>query len=79
MDAKPIQRFEAWLRNDGDQQMLWPGYLELSNEFYETLQHHVVPLDYRALSPLEHSALALDVYTWLATDCVGSRVRREPC
>ena len=66
VDAKPIQRFEAWLHTDGDQQTLWPGYLELSNEFYETLQHHAVPLDYRALSALKHSALALDVYTWLA-------------
>jgi hypothetical protein len=27
---------------------------------------HAVPLDYRALSALKHSALALDVYTWLA-------------
>ena len=66
VDAKPIKRFEAWLHNDGDQQTLWPGYLELSNEFYETLEHHAVPLDYRALSALKHSALALDVYTWLA-------------
>ena len=66
VDAKPIKRFEAWFHNDGDQQTLWPGYLELSNEFYETLQHHAVPLDYRALSALKHSALALDVYTWLA-------------
>jgi len=66
VDAKPIKRFEAWLHNDGDQQTLWPGYLELSNEFFETLQHHAVPLDYRALSALKHSALALDVYTWLA-------------
>ena len=66
MDAKPIKRFESWLHTDGDQQTLWPGYLELSNEFYETLEHHAVPLDYRALSALKHSALALDVYTWLA-------------
>jgi hypothetical protein len=25
-----------------------------------------VPLDYRALAALKHSALALDIYTWLA-------------
>ncbi|MGL6075201.1 MAG: replication protein RepA [Fimbriiglobus sp.] len=66
VDAKPIKRFEAWLHDDGNQQTLWPGYLELSNEFYETLQNHAVPLDYRALAALKHSALALDVYTWLA-------------
>jgi len=66
VDAKPIQRFEAWLHDDGEQRTLWPGSLELSNEFYETLQQHAVPLDYRALAALKHSALALDVYTWLA-------------
>jgi hypothetical protein len=66
VDAKPIKRFEAWLQNDGIQQTLWPGVLELSTDFYETLAQHAVPLDYRALSALKHSALALDVYTWLA-------------
>lgn len=66
VDAKPIKRFEAWLQQDGPQQSLWPGVLELSPDFYETLAEHAVPLDYRALSALKHSALALDVYTWLA-------------
>ncbi|MEI7924549.1 MAG: replication protein RepA [Planctomycetota bacterium] len=66
VDAKPIRRFEAWIQNDGPQRTLWPGVLELSSEFYETLAQHAVPLDYRALSALKHSALALDVYTWLA-------------
>ena len=66
VDAKPIKRFEAWLQQDGSQQTLWPGVLELSPEFYETLAQHAVPLDYRALSALKHSALALDIYTWLA-------------
>lgn len=66
VDAKPIRKFEAWLQHDGSQQTLWPGSLELSQEFYETLTKHAVPLDYRALSALKHSALALDIYTWLA-------------
>ena len=66
VDAKPIRRFEAWLHHDGQQQTLWPGVLELSAEFYDTLTHHAVPLDYRAITALKHSALALDVYTWLA-------------
>jgi len=42
------------------------GMLELSKDFYDTLAEHAVPLDYRALSALRHSALALDIYTWLA-------------
>lgn len=66
VDAKPIKRFDAWLHQDGSQQTLWPGVMELSTDFYETLAQHAVPLDYRALSALKHSALALDIYTWLA-------------
>lgn len=66
VDAKPIKRFEAWLQHDGSQKTLWPGALELSPEFFDTLARHAVPLDYRAISALKHSALALDVYTWLA-------------
>lgn len=66
VDAKPIKRFEAWLQHDGSQRVMWPGVLELSQDFFDTLPNHAVPLDYRALSALRHSALALDVYTWLA-------------
>src|SRR4051812_22630732 len=64
--TKPIRRFEAWLQHDGTQHTLWPGVLELSQEFFDTLVNHAVPLDYRALAGLKHSALALDIYTWLA-------------
>lgn len=66
VDAKPIKRFEAWLQQDGSQRTLWPGVLELSEDFFNTLAEHAVPLDYRALAALRHSSLALDVYTWLA-------------
>lgn len=52
--------------HEGTQHSLWPGVMELSQEFYDTLTHHAVPLDYRALGALKHSALALDIYTWLA-------------
>ena len=66
IDAKPIHRFDAWLQPDSDQRVLWPGMLELSHEFFETLSEHAVPLDHRALAALKHSALALDIYSWLA-------------
>lgn len=66
VDAKPIKRFEAWYQPDELQPTLWPGVIELSQDFYETLTQHAVPLDYRALSALKHSSLALDIYTWLA-------------
>jgi hypothetical protein len=66
VDAKPIKKFEAWYHPDDSQPTLWPGVLELSQEFYDTLTKHAVPLDYRALAALKHSSLDLDIYTWLA-------------
>ena len=52
------------MQQDGEQRTLWPGSLELSPHFYETLRQHAVPLDYRTLSALRHLALALDISTW---------------
>ena len=66
INTQPITRFEAWLQPEGGQHTLWPGELQLSQEFFETLVGHAVPLDPRALSGLKGSALALDVYSWLA-------------
>lgn len=66
INTAPIHRFEAWTHYDGRQLGFWPGYLEMSSEFYDTLIDHAVPLDPRAIHALQHSALALDVYAWLA-------------
>lgn len=67
INTQPISRFEAWLQNDGNgQASMWPGIMQLSQEFYDTLVDHAVPLDHTALAALKHSALDLDIYTWLA-------------
>jgi hypothetical protein len=66
INTQPISRFEAWMQHDHRSIGLWPGSMTLSNEFYSTLLEHAVPLDTRAIKALQHSALALDVYTWLA-------------
>ena len=66
IETKPIEHFEAWLHSDGRQRSMWPGYLELSPRFLETLLDHAVPLNPAAINGLQKSALALDVYTWLA-------------
>lgn len=66
LDAKPIKRFSAWVNRSINQRALWPGVIELTPEFYESLADSAVPLDARALGALKHSSLALDVYSWLA-------------
>ena len=45
----------------------------LSHDYFVSLQRHAVPLDERALAALSHSAMALDLYAWLA-----QRLHRVP-
>lgn len=44
----------------------WTGSVLLSDEYFNDLLVSCVPLDARALKALRGSALALDIYTWLA-------------
>jgi hypothetical protein len=66
LDAKPFHQFEAWLDSRGDQPTLWPTEIELTQEFFDSLTETAVPLEHGAIAKLTHSALALDLYTWLA-------------
>ncbi|RBP21727.1 RepA protein [Marinobacter pelagius] len=65
-DGKPIKQFEAWLANSEEQGTLWPGTITFSQEYYQTLTGHAVPLDLRAMHALTGSALAMDIYAMLA-------------
>lgn len=65
--AQPVEQFDAWINDkESDQRPLWPGTLRLSDSFYNILMESPVPLDNRALDALSGSALALDIYCWLA-------------
>ncbi len=66
LDVKPINEFTAWCSDDDDQRTLWPGIIQLSQPFFDTIRASAVPLDRRALRGIQHSALCLDIYTWLA-------------
>src|SRR5882724_8166640 len=37
VDAKPIDAFQAWHTNDEGQQTLWPGYICLTDKFFDSL------------------------------------------
>jgi hypothetical protein len=65
--GQAVEQFDAWLADkDTRQRALWPGLIVLSDHFYSSLLDGAVPLDKRALLALKGSALALDVYAWLA-------------
>ena len=65
IDAKPIDAFQAWHTNEEGQRALWPGYIRLTAKFFENLIEHAVPLHPEAISRLQNSALALDIYSWM--------------
>jgi hypothetical protein len=66
-NGQPVEQFDAWQSNkDTAQRSLWSGVIRLSEGYYGSLIDSAVPLDNRALMALKGSALALDVYAWLA-------------
>jgi Plasmid encoded RepA protein len=61
-----IQAFELWLEKDPRQRVLWQPTIQLSREYFESLQKHAVPLNESDLAALAHTAMGLDIYAWLA-------------
>jgi hypothetical protein len=61
-----ISAFDLWFPKDHRQRVLWPSTVRLSLDYFESLRVHAVPLDERAIAALSHSAMALDIYAWLA-------------
>lgn len=64
--APVISKFDVWFPQDPKQKTLWPSEITISDEFYESLKHHALPLDVRGVRGIQHSARALDLYVWLA-------------
>lgn len=65
-NGQPVEQFDAWVTNGNCQRPLWPGVLVLSEGYYRSLVEAPVPIDNRSMIELKGSALALDVYVWLA-------------
>jgi Plasmid encoded RepA protein len=61
-----IESFKLWPEKDDRQRVLWPTTIEFSTKYFESLQEHAVPLNEADLAALAHSAMALDIYSWLA-------------
>jgi Plasmid encoded RepA protein len=66
VNAPMFDKFECWADDRGRQTTMWPSAIALSERFYESLRSHAVPLPMETFRKLDHSALAMDIYTWLA-------------
>ena len=61
-----VTAFELWPELDDRQRVLWPSRIQLSGDYFNSLREHAVPLNEADLAALAHSAVALDLYSWLA-------------
>jgi hypothetical protein len=66
INGQIVTAFELWPELDERQRVLWPETITLSHEYFASLQKHAVPLREADLAALAHSAMALDLYAWLA-------------
>jgi Plasmid encoded RepA protein len=61
-----VEGLDLWFPKQPDQRVLWPSTVRLSDQYFQSLGRHAVPLDHRAVGALAGSSMALDVYVWLA-------------
>jgi hypothetical protein len=66
VNSQIVTAFDIWFPKDDRQRVLWPSTIQLSRDYFHSLLEHAVPLDENHIAALSHTALGLDVYTWLA-------------
>ncbi len=66
VNTQIITSFDLWFKKNDQERIIWPSTVQLSNDYFNSLINHAVPLDERAVTALSHSAMCLDIYTWLA-------------
>ena len=66
VNSQIVTAFDLWFPKADGQRILWPSYLRLSADYFDSLTRHAVPLHDHALMALSGNAMALDLYAWLA-------------
>ena len=66
VNSQIVAAMDLWAPTNPDQCVMWPSTIKLGAEYFQSLMEHAVPLDERAIAALSHSAMALDIYAWLA-------------
>ncbi len=65
VDLKIVKAFDIWFSEDDRQKVLWNSKIQLTDDYFNSLMNHAVPLDERALAALSHNSMAMDIYAWL--------------
>jgi hypothetical protein len=66
VNSRFVDAFDLWEERHETERGITPKMIVLSPTYFENLLAHAVPLDERAVAALAHSAMALDIYAWLA-------------
>ena len=61
-----VKKYDLWFPKDENQRVFWTSRIQLTDDYFNELERHAVPLDERALAALKNSAMGLDIYCWLA-------------
>ena len=65
VDVKPLDKVEIWFGDHPEQRTLWPTKVAFSQQFYDELEKHALPIDVRVLRALSNSARRLDLMFWV--------------
>jgi hypothetical protein len=66
VQGRILNGLTLWTPQDQSQRLLWPTQVQFSQDYFESLTQHAVPLNETAVSRLSHTAMGLDAYVWLA-------------
>lgn len=63
--TQPFTSLEVFFSKDSNQRTLWPQTLTFSQEFYQTLTKHALPINMHAVKAFSSSPRKLDILFWL--------------
>ena len=66
VDLKIVKGFDINFQKDDLGRVAWTNEIQLTDDYFNSLMVHAIPLDERALAALSNNAMALDIYAWLA-------------
>ena len=65
INAQPFSEINVWLPANPDQRMLWPSTITFSQDFYNTLTQHALPVNMHAVKHFANSPRKLDLLFWI--------------
>jgi hypothetical protein len=79
VSGRILNGLTLWTPQDATHRVLWPTEVQFSQEFFESLTRHAVPLNETAVARLSHNAMGLDIYAWLAQRLHRIEPGKNPC